>query len=113
MRHSGEAATFSSVARHKPPSEGRPLLRQGLLLIFVVVWVCASSAAFYLKRAQLLGDLDGAYMLDLARRQMEWHIPLLTTSMDWFQGLGDIFFPSNFRILPSFLLGHFFENLTG
>jgi hypothetical protein len=112
MRHSGEAAPFSSVAQHKPPSEGRPLLRQGLLLIFVVVWVCASSTAFYLKRAQLLGDLDGAYMLDLARRQMEWHIPLLTTSMDWFQGLGDIFFPSNFRILPSFLLGHFFENLV-
>jgi hypothetical protein len=61
MRHSGEAATFSSVAQHKPLSEGRPLLHQGLFLIFAVVWVCASSTAFYLKHAQLLGDLDGAY----------------------------------------------------
>jgi hypothetical protein len=48
-------------------------------------------------------------MLSLAQRQFTWHLPLLSAGMDWFQGLGDIYFAVNFRLLPAFIVGSFFS----
>ena len=75
-------------------------------------WLCAGLIALSLKRSQLLIGFDGSYMRDLARRQFEWHLPLLSASMDWFQGLGDLFFAANFRLLPAFIVGSFFANVS-
>ncbi len=84
------------------------LLRAGL----VVAWLATTTAAFYIKSTQLLIGLDGGYMLNLAERQFRWHVPLFHSSIDFFQGLGDIFFAVNFRLLPAFIAGSYFQNLT-
>jgi hypothetical protein len=63
------------------------------------------GAGVLAEARQSAGGLDGGYMRELARRQFEWHVPLFTTSIDLFQGIGDIFFPVNFRLFPGFALG--------
>ena len=35
-----------------------------------------------------------------------------SASIDWFQGLGDVFSPLNFRLLPAFVIGSFFASPT-
>jgi hypothetical protein len=84
------------------------LLRAAL----VVAWLGVTTLALYVKRTQLLIGFDGGYMLNLAQRQFEWHVPLLSSSMDWFQGLGDVFFAVNFRLLPGFIIGSLFASAT-
>jgi len=77
------------------------LLWSGALIL---LWVAGGMVAFYLKRTQLFAGFDGGYMRNLAQRQFEWYVPLFSASMDWFQGLGDIFFPTNMRLLPAFIV---------
>jgi hypothetical protein len=73
------------------------------------LWFCAIFLAFAINRSQLFIGFDGGYMRELARRQFEWGVPFLTTSIDWFQGVGDIFFSgTNFTLLPSFIAGALF-----
>ena len=76
------------------------------------LWICGTTLALFLKHSQLLIGFDGGYMVNLAHRQFEWHTPLLSASMDWLQGLGDVFYAVNFRLLPSFIAASFFENTT-
>jgi hypothetical protein len=76
------------------------MLFTGALL---VLWVAGGMMAFSLKQTQLFDGFDGGYMRDLAQRQFDWHVPLFTASIDFFQGLGDIFFPINFRLFPAFV----------
>jgi hypothetical protein len=90
----------------------RPLTKQILTALLyacsIAAWVGGTTIAFYLKDIELFASFDGAYARDLARRQFEWHLPLFSVSMDWYQGLGDIFFGVNFRLLPEFIAGSFF-----
>ena len=76
----------------------------------IAAWLCGTTLAFYWKHSQLLIGFDGAHITNLAQRQFAWHVPLLSSSMDWFQGLGDLFFAMNFRLLPCFLAASFFAN---
>jgi hypothetical protein len=71
-------------------------------VLLVLVWVAAAAIAFSLKPGNLLSGLDGGYMRELARRQFEWQVPLFIASIDFFQGIGDTFFPVNFRLFPGF-----------
>jgi len=71
-------------------------------LALAALWFIATFLAFSWKRSQLLIGFDGGYMRDLARREFAWHLPIFSSSLDWFQGLGDIYFAVNFRLLPSF-----------
>ncbi len=75
-------------------------------------WLAATTLGFYLKSSQLLIGFDGGYMLNLAQRQFSWHVPLFSASMDWFQGLGDVFFAINFRLLPAYIMGMLFASTT-
>jgi hypothetical protein len=76
--------------------------------VLVAVWLGVTTLAFYVKSTQLLIGFDGGFILNVAQRQFAWHIPLFSASMDWFQGLGDIFFGINFRLLPAFIAGSLF-----
>jgi hypothetical protein len=90
-----------------------PKTRAGLNLslpVLAAVWVIGTTVALYLKSSQLLIGFDGGYMMNLAQRQFQWHLPLLSASMDWFQGLGDIYFAVNFRLLPAFIVGSLFAS---
>ncbi len=78
----------------------------------VAVWLGVTTLAFYWKSTQLLIGFDGGFILNVAQRQFAWHIPLFSASMDWFQGLGDIFFGINFRLLPAFIAGSLFAGTT-
>src|ERR1700689_1482790 len=78
----------------------------------VAAWLVSTTVAFYLKSTQLLIGFDGGYILNVAQRQFAWHVPLFSATMDWFQGLGDIFFGVNFRLLPAFIAGSFFASTT-
>jgi hypothetical protein len=82
------------------------------LLALGAAWIGTTTVAFYIKSTQLLIGLDGGYMLNLAQRQFAWRVPVLWSSMDWFQGLGDTFFAVNFRLLPAFIVGSQFTNIT-
>src|SRR5262249_45854863 len=99
-----EAGTISFLANKKQ------YLSLLIAAALVVLWLGGALFAFYLKQDQLLMGLDGGYMMDRARRQFEWQMPLLWSGMDWFQGLGDIFVDVNFRLLPSTILGFFLSN---
>ena len=78
----------------------------------IAAWLGSTTLALYLNSSQLLIGFDGGYMLNVAQRQFAWHIPLLSASIDWFQGLGDLFFTVNFRLLPSFIAASFFTDIT-
>jgi hypothetical protein len=78
----------------------------------IAAWLIGTTLALYLKSSQLLIGFDGGYMMNLAQRQFEWHLPLLSASIDWFQGLGDIYFAVNFRLLPAFVVGSLFASTT-
>jgi hypothetical protein len=82
------------------------------LAALAAVWLGATTIALYIKSTQLLIGFDGGYMLNLAQRQLAWHIPLFSASMDWFQGLGDVFVAVNFRLLPAFVVGSLFASTT-
>jgi hypothetical protein len=97
----------SAPAAHLLPSK-KILLTAALL----AAWLVAAAVALYLKRTQLLLGFDGGYTLNLAHRQFEWDLPLFSESMDWFQGLGDVYFDVNFRLLPSFIAASIFANTT-
>src|SRR5580700_4272699 len=94
-----------------PPAK---TLRSTILLpaALVAVWLGVTTLAFYWKSTQLLIGFDGGFILNVAQRQFAWHIPLFSASMDWFQGLGDIFFGINFRLLPAFIAGSLFADTT-
>jgi hypothetical protein len=72
--------------------------------MLAVLWISGSTAALYFKHAQLFASFDGGYFRELARRQFEWHVPIFSASMDLFQGLGDISFPLNLTLFPSFIV---------
>jgi hypothetical protein len=91
---------------------GSGLKRLFLPVTLIAVWLSGTTLALYWNSSQLLIGFDGGYMLNLAQRQFAWHIPLLSASMDWFQGLGDLFFAVNFRLLLSFLGASFFVDTT-
>jgi hypothetical protein len=99
-----DADQFRSVAPADAPSRSGLARAVGL----AALWVIGTAFALYLKRSQLLIGLDGGYMLNLAQRQFAWHLPLFASGMDWFQGLGDVYFEVNFRLLPAFIAGSFF-----
>jgi hypothetical protein len=82
-------------------------LRYPLLLL---LWVAIATVGLYVKSLQLFISFDGNYMRSLAYRQFEWHTPLFLTSIDLFQGLGDRYFPVNYRLFPSFIVGSLFGN---
>lgn len=89
------------------PTQARPragALRLSSLTLagLAVIWLIGTLLAFRWKSSQLLIGFDGGYMLDLARRQFAWQLPLFSSSIDWIQGLGDIYFAVNFRLLPAF-----------
>ncbi|MFO1099236.1 MAG: hypothetical protein U1E81_13440 [Xanthobacteraceae bacterium] len=70
----------------------------------LLVWFAGCAVAFTLKRSQLLISIDGGTMRGLAHTQFEWGVPYLHSSLDFFQGLGDIFFQVNFTMFPSFVI---------
>jgi hypothetical protein len=82
------------------------LLDAGALLL----WAAGCAIPFYFKRSQLLVGFDGGYMRDIAQRQFDWHIPAFSTSLDFFQGQGDVFFPVNFTLFPAFIAASRFGN---
>ena len=84
-----------------------PRLRKEVVhpVALLAVWLSIAAVGLYFKRTQLVYSHDGSYMLDLASRQFDWQMPLFSQGMDWFQGIGDLFFGVNFRLLPSFVAG--------
>lgn len=87
------------------------LVQFRLILVAAIAGIGANLLALYIKRSQLLVGMDGSYMLDLATRQTAWHIPWWSSSFDFFEGIGDVFFGMNFTLLPSYAVGLFFTNV--
>jgi hypothetical protein len=77
--------------------DGRAFFRRGALLL---AWACVAFIIFQYRSSQLFIGFDGGYIRNLIARQMEWHVPLTTLALDFYQGLGDVFFPTKMTILP-------------
>ncbi|MGA8615078.1 MAG: hypothetical protein WB760_26055 [Xanthobacteraceae bacterium] len=99
-----DASDVTSPDKDEPKRASSPLFLCGAF----AVWWAAAVLALYLDRNELFVSLDGGYMRDLARRQFEWGLSPFSASIDWFQGLGDVYFAVNFRLLPSFIVGSLF-----
>jgi hypothetical protein len=86
---------FISEALPTRPSE---LLRtlSGQLLLAALVAI----GAFFLNRRNLLGYIDGQYLLTLGRNQSEFMGPIFGFSTNPLQGLGDLWFFTNTRWIP-------------
>jgi hypothetical protein len=82
-----------------------------LILAAAISGIGANLLALFIKRSQLLIGMDGSYMLDLATRQTGWHIPWWSSSFDFFEGIGDVFFGMNFTLLPSYAVGLLLANV--
>ncbi len=105
--HEPSAAVTTPLAAPKPGiAKSRPDVL--LYAVLAVAWFGFGILALYLNRGELFIGLDGSYMRELARRQFEWGLSPFSASMDWFQGVGDVYFPLNFRLLPSFIAGALF-----
>ena len=102
-------AAAEAVVSENAPAAAKPSAALLRLVALAALWLIGAAFALYLKRSQLLLGFDGGYMLNLAQRQFAWHLPLFSAGMDWFQGLGDVYFGVNFRLLPSFIAGSFFS----
>jgi hypothetical protein len=109
---SSRSASADDAAFAGPLGSNSPAPRSPTDLIFdaalAVLWLGGAVIALYLKNTLLFAGFDGGYMRDLAQRQFEWHVPLFVASIDWFQGIGDIFIPINFRWFPSFIAAAYF-----
>ena len=96
-------AFVSPVEKPKHDAWGR------LDLALLLMWFGAAAVALAIKHSQLFIGLDGGYMRDIARRQFEWGVPVLSTTIDFFQGVGDVTFAAmNFTMIPSFIVGSWF-----
>jgi hypothetical protein len=69
----------------------------------LVLWIVGGAIALSLNHTRLFTGFDGGFIRNVAQRQFDWHVPLFTASIDFFQGLGDIFFGVNFRLFPAFV----------
>jgi hypothetical protein len=78
-------------------------------LVLLLLWIGGCAIALYLKRSQLLISLDGGFMRSLAHSQFQWRVPIFSSSLDFSQGLGDIFFQVNFTMFPAFIGARFFS----
>lgn len=77
--------------------------------IFFTTWFVFAGVGLAIKSNQLFIGLDGGYIRDLARRQFAWSVPLFSSSIDYFQGVGDVFFSgANNTLFPSFVMGQVF-----
>ncbi len=84
-----------------------------------VVWVFAlnvlSFAAlcvvtFRLNEARLFTGLDGSYMSVLAKQQVLWAKPGLGFTSNFFQGVGNIWFPFNSSLIPGYIVSSFLNS---
>lgn len=94
------------AARELLPSLNRlsPLVFNAIL---AVAWLFGVIVALCFRGPMLMAGFDGGFMRDISLRQFAWRVPLFSASIDWFQGLGDMFMPGNFRLLPSFVAASF------
>ncbi len=63
-----------------------------------------SSSFFHANSAFLFHGLDGAYVMSIANQQHVWSNTLLGLTNNFFQSLGNVSFPLNTSLVPSYVL---------
>lgn len=79
-------------------------VRPALFAVANVAWlVVVSFLALRANRPNLLHGLDGTYMMTMVRQQADW-VPLgAGLTNNFFQSLGNMWFPANMRLIPGYL----------
>jgi len=79
---------------------------QTVLLLFVNLssLILFGTLAFRLSAANLLYGLDGSYMMTIAKQQYVWTVPGFGLTNNFFQSLGNIWFPINTSFIPGYML---------
>jgi hypothetical protein len=72
--------------------------------------VAVAAAAFWFNRENLLGYIDGQYLLTLVRHQEEFALPGLGFSINPLQGLDDVWFAANTRWIPELRIAALFDD---
>jgi len=80
--------------KHKPDTENCRRILAPLVLNFIS-FVVLSFAAFKFNKSNLFYGLDGSYMMELVREQMEWLTLQAGSSNNFLQSLGNVWFPFN------------------
>jgi hypothetical protein len=97
------AAGFATGFKEKFISELQPTRPSELLRILsgqLLLAALVAIGAFFLNRRNLLGYIDGQYLLTLGRNQTEFMGMIFGFSINPLQGLGDLWFFTNTTWIP-------------
>ena len=75
-----------------------------LLAVHMASLVAFGFVAFQANEAQLFPSLDGSYMMALAKQQAVWMPWAAGFSSNFFQSLGNMWFPINTHFIPGYIL---------
>lgn len=103
--HSGVSARL--LGRVAPPLlVNRAVgVRRGLWLIANLVWlVLFGIVAFRVNEAALLIGLDGAYVANVVEQQARWAPVAIGLTSNFLQSLGNVWFPINAALVPSYAI---------
>jgi hypothetical protein len=87
---------------------GQPAWLVAHFVLFIVFAHFALSRNF----GNVAIGFDGSYYFELADNQREWAGPSLGFAVNPLQGMSDIFYPLNTRIMPSFILPYLLTGST-
>jgi hypothetical protein len=106
----------TEIHRHLAESAKTDVARQWsdlrLLAIELVVASVIAIPMFWLNRRNLLGYIDGQYLLTLIDNQRQFGVHLPQFSTNPLQGLGDVWYFTNPNWIPEFLLARMFDAPT-
>jgi hypothetical protein len=101
------AVDFKQVFASKHPRE--PFARlAGVLVGQICIAAVVCIGTFFLNRRNLLGYIDGQYLLTLVRNQTEFMPSVFGFSTNPLEGLGDLWFFTNTRWIPELSIGRLF-----
>jgi hypothetical protein len=66
--------------------------------------------AFQLNLSYLFNGLDGNLMLIMNKQQSEWNEPMLGFTNNFFQSMGNVWFPLNTRLIPGYFFSEFLNS---
>lgn len=88
------------------------ITRECVTLIFnLCAMILIMHFAFKNNINTLFQSMDGAYMMEMVRQQFQWGLsPIDGSTSNFFQSLGNIYFPLNTALIPAMVLASWFSN---
>jgi len=90
----------------------KKIIRYIVLLVFPFILFLVFKELFRLRASEIFIGFDGGYILNFATRQLRSDSEFLTLNSDFLSSLGHIYYPTNFKLYPSFWFLYFIRNIN-